>query len=65
MASFCIVFDHSRLARASEPIRDSQNDGQILLHKIFRADVYDKSSNKMHLLNCVPFKTTPSLAKVV
>lgn len=45
MASFCI-FDHSRLARASEPIRDSQNDGQILLHKIFRADVYNKSSNK-------------------
>lgn len=46
MASFYIVFDHSRLARASEPIRDSQSDGHILLHKIFRADVYNKSSNK-------------------
>lgn len=47
MAIFSIVFDHSTLARATERSRDLQNDGQILLHKIFRADSFNKSNNKI------------------
>ena len=47
MASFSIVFDHGRLARASKRSRVLQNDGQILLHKIFRADSLNKSNSKI------------------